>query len=140
MNFLVSLGDKGLDLVENHIEKALSKESIKMEANEITIKTEITDTIKMEVSDINENKDQLMEEDTKVSLKRPATEDIVESECKKPHLITNMNGSASVGGVDSPAPESVSSSNGDEAPATVRKLIWFYRVIHIYLSFIRELL
>lgn len=103
--FYFFLGDRGLDLVENHIEKALSKESIKME-----------------VSDINENKDQQsMDEDTKISLKRPASEDIVESESKKPHLVvtTNMNGSASVGGVDSPAPESVSSSNGDDGPATV---------------------
>lgn len=100
--FVSFLGDRGLDLVENHIEKALSKESIKME-----------------VSDINENKDQPMEEDTKASLKRPASEDIVESESKKPHLATNMNGTVSIGGVDSPAPESVSSSNGDDAPATV---------------------
>lgn len=134
MNFLVSLGDKGLDLVENHIEKALSKESIKMETNEITLKHEIVD-VKMEEIDINENKDQHMEQDTKVSLKRPATEDIVETECKKPHLVTNMNGSASVGGVDSPAPESVSSSNGDEAPATVRKIVffWFCRVTSFFI-------
>lgn len=120
MNFVVTLGDKGLDLVENHIEKALSKESIKMETNEITIKTTDTTSIRMEIGDINENKDQLMEEqqEVKISLKRPATDDI-EFESKKPHLATNMNGSASVGGVDSPAPESVSSSNGDEAPATV---------------------
>lgn len=109
-----------MDLVENHIEKALSKESIKMETNEMTIKTEIPET-KMEVSDINESKDRPIEEDTKIPLKRPATDDIVESESKKPHLVTSMNGSASIGGVDSPAPESVASSNGDEAPATVRK-------------------
>lgn len=95
-----------------------------MEVNEITVKQEITtQTIKMEISDINENKDQLMEEETKVSLKRPASEDIVESESKKPHLATNMNGSVSAGSVDSPAPESVASSNGDEAPATVSETI-----------------
>lgn len=113
-----------MDLVENHIEKALSKESIKMETNEITVvKTELIDDIKMEIDDI---KEEPTDENTKVSLKRPATEDIVESECKKPYLATNMNGSASVGGVDSPAPGSVSSSNGDEAPATVRKYLCFF--------------
>lgn len=98
-------GDKGLDLVENHIEKALSKESNKMETTD------------------SSEKDQPMEEDTKVSLKRPASEDIVESESKKPHLTTNMNGTSNVSGTDSPAPESVSSSNGDDAPATVCFLI-----------------
>lgn len=77
------IGDKGLELVENHIEKALSKE--------------------------NNTNDSSMENNAN---KRRATDDIVESEAKKPHLSTNnvsVNGSA-----DSPAPDSVSSSNGGE--------------------------
>ena len=72
-----------LDLVENHIEKALSRE---------------TDN----------------HEDEKKTLKRPASDEIAESEPKKAKV--NVNGSA---GADSPAPDSVSSSNGDEGTATV---------------------
>ncbi|XP_064215038.1 AT-rich interactive domain-containing protein 2 isoform X4 [Tribolium castaneum] len=72
-----------LDLVENHIEKALSRE--------------------------NEN-----HEDEKKSLKRPAHDEIVESEPKKAKL--NVNGSA---GADSSAPGSVSSSNGEESSTQV---------------------
>ncbi|XP_044254837.1 AT-rich interactive domain-containing protein 2 isoform X3 [Tribolium madens] len=72
-----------LDLVENHIEKALSRE--------------------------NEN-----HEEDKKSVKRTASEEIVESEPKKAKL--NVNGSA---GADSPAPDSVSSSNGDESSTQV---------------------
>lgn len=90
------IGDKGLELVENHIEKALSKELSKNEVHEV------------------ENKNQA-DSDAKQGIKRPSTEEIAEPECKKPHL-TTVNGSASA---DSPAPESVSSSNGEEGPATV---------------------
>lgn len=90
------IGDKGLELVENHIEKALNKELSKGEVQE------------------TEGKEQI-EPEVKQGVKRPSTDEIVESECKKPHLSV-INGSASA---DSPAPESVSSSNGDEGPTTV---------------------
>lgn len=73
-----------LDLVENHIEKALSRDP--------------------------EN-----HEEEKKGIKRPANEDINDCEPKKAKV--NVNGSA---GSDSPAPDSVSSSNGgDEGAATV---------------------
>lgn len=85
------IGDKGLELVENHIERALNKEN---NTNEMSMET------------------------SNSSNKRRASDEIVESEPKKPHLTANsvsVNGSA-----DSPAPDSVSSSNGDEvAPSTV---------------------
>nr|QYV43162.1 Brahma associated protein 170 kD [Colaphellus bowringi] len=78
-------GEKTLDLVENHIEKALlSRESIN-------------------------NQQQ--------SLKRAASEELNEIEPKKPALASNVNGSSLM--VDSPAPDSVSSSNGEEGPSTV---------------------
>lgn len=88
------IGDKGLELVENHIEKVLSKEP------------NTTEDVPMENADESE----------KLTLKRSANDDIVESDPKKPHLVaTNLNGNA-----DSPAPDSVSSSNGDEgATSTV---------------------
>lgn len=72
-----------LDLVENHIEKALSRET--------------------------EN-----HEEDKKGIKRPASDEIIETEPKKMKM--NVNGSA---GADSPAPDSVSSSNGEESSATV---------------------
>lgn len=91
INKELRLGEKGMDLVENHIEKALSKDPNK--------------------NDINDK-----ESDSKQGIKRSASDDIAEVECKKPLLSSNINGNASA---DSPAPESVSSSNGDEPPATV---------------------
>ncbi|KRT80635.1 hypothetical protein AMK59_6340 [Oryctes borbonicus] len=88
------LGEKGLDLVENHIEKVLSKEN---NMNEM----DTTGTNSLDKSnDLN-----------KQALKRSASEDLSEPEAKKIHL-SNVNGNA-----DSPAPESLSSSNGgDEQP------------------------
>ncbi|XP_018568229.1 AT-rich interactive domain-containing protein 2 isoform X2 [Anoplophora glabripennis] len=103
------LGEKTLDLVENHIEKALlSRDNDPDKYEEVEIKTEIKQEIEIEETS----------EKMCLSLKRPATEEIVESEPKKLMLTANnINGSSMA---DSPAPESVSSSsNGDEAPATV---------------------
>ncbi|KAJ8964238.1 hypothetical protein NQ314_005037, partial [Rhamnusium bicolor] len=92
------LGERALDLVENHIEKALSRD------NDIHIDRCI-------------ESDRRLEESTeKFNLKRSASEEIVESEPKKLLLSSNVNGSSKA---DSPAPESVSSSNSDEAPTTV---------------------
>lgn len=107
------LGEKALDLVENHIEKALSQENKPEKFEEAQIKAEVI--IKQEHAseiEVEEVTDKVC-----LNLKRPATEEIVESEPKKLMLTTNnINGSSTA---DSPAPESVSSSNGDEAPATV---------------------
>lgn len=89
------IGDKGLELVENHIEKALSR----------------SDTTQQEL----EGSKAPTDGDVKQGVKRPSTEEIADTECKKPHL-SAVNGSASA---DSPAPESVTSSNGDEGPTTV---------------------
>lgn len=105
---------QGLELVENHIEKALSKD----------LKTEIETKMEMEIkSDVLDVKMEVCEESNAEevkpqAMKRPAADDIVESECKKPHLsiTSNLNGNI---GADSPAPESVTSSNGDEGVATV---------------------
>lgn len=115
INKELRIGDKGLELVENHIEKALS--GTRCESEEV---------------------------DTKQGVKRCATEDIADTETKKPLLAANVNGNS---GVDSPAPESVASSNGDEAPATVSTGRWFSLLLsvililhllktHIYLFFI----
>ncbi|KAJ8922596.1 hypothetical protein NQ315_007626 [Exocentrus adspersus] len=121
------LGDKALDLVENHIEKVLSRENEPEKYTEIAIKTEpeIKTEIKSEIQ-ITEieikQESEIKLEDTEglvnISLKRPATEDISESDPPKKCMLSanNINGSSTA---DSPAPESVSSSNGDEAPATV---------------------
>ncbi|RZC36970.1 AT-rich interactive domain-containing protein 2, partial [Asbolus verrucosus] len=87
------LGDRSLDLVENHIEKALSRDNDHHD---------------------NGTEKKIEESDKKRGVKRPASEDSSESESKK--IKVNVNGSA---GADSPAPESVSSSNGDEGTATV---------------------
>ncbi|XP_017768593.1 PREDICTED: AT-rich interactive domain-containing protein 2 isoform X3 [Nicrophorus vespilloides] len=84
------IGDKGLELVENHIDKVLCKD-----ANE------------------NNKVNEMKVEDK--SLKRPATDDLADTETKKPHLTNNLNGTSSA---DSPAPDSVSSSNGEEGTVT----------------------
>ncbi|KAK9720447.1 RFX DNA-binding domain [Popillia japonica] len=89
------LGEKGLDLVENHIEKVLSKEN---NMNESSIDTSGT-------NNLDKNNDV-----SKQTLKRSASEELSEPDAKKIHL-SNVNGNA-----DSPAPESVSSSNGDDQP------------------------
>nr|XP_023020403.1 AT-rich interactive domain-containing protein 2 isoform X1 [Leptinotarsa decemlineata] len=97
------LGEKSLDLVENHIEKALSRD----------IKQEIDVKQDMDIEEI-QIKDQPLEKVTK--LKRSASDELVEIEHKKPLLSSNVNGSSMA---NSPAPDSVSSSNGDEGPSTV---------------------
>lgn len=78
------LGDRTLDLVENHIEKVLSR-------------------------DHNDFQDE-----EKKGLKRPASTELHEPDLKKPKI--NINGST---GAESPAPGSVTSSNGDEGATTV---------------------
>lgn len=85
---------ESMDLVENHIEKVLRE---------------------------NENKPDILKSEDSVeivttSLKRSASDEIMEVEAKRPLLSSNVNGSSSV---NSPDPDSVSSSNGDETSATV---------------------
>ncbi|CAH0561488.1 unnamed protein product [Brassicogethes aeneus] len=79
------LGNRtGLDLVENHIEKALRDSECH------TVKSE---GIKIDVDeDVIEEHVISIDEDKKLSLKRAATEEIVELESKKP-LLSNVNGS-----------------------------------------------
>lgn len=162
------IGEKGLELVENHIDQALklkdeseSKENIGVNdginLNDGGIKLELNDKmelkaggVKMDLNagkmdlkiDLNPGKMEMnsvkaemnsikmessvgskmeldgsikLEEDIKQGVKRSASDD-GEFESKKPHLaVNNINGNA-----DSPAPDSVSSSNGDnEVTGTV---------------------
>lgn len=119
------LGDKSMDLVENHIEKVLNRDSsennvVKNEIStedEVYIKTETDiDENEMVADDIYKKTEIGLRNDEKVCLKRSASEEIIEINAKKPLLSTNINGSL----VDSPPPSSVSSSNGDDStPATV---------------------
>lgn len=120
------LGDKSLDLVENHIEKVLNRDTSENNVivkNEIVTEDEVylkTDNIaknEMVAADVYIKQHEIgLRSDEKVTLKRSASEEIIEINAKKPLLSTNINGSL----VDSPPPSSVSSSNGeDSTPATV---------------------
>lgn len=111
------IGDKGLELVEkmemfdkvvllenaneNHVDK------LQMQTNENLVNNVDKDIKGAEASNARGAEE-------KTGVKRSATDSIVESDAKRPHLANNVNGSIGVG---SPAPDSVSSSNGDE-PAT----------------------
>lgn len=94
----LKLSSERSDLLENHIEKALIREDdvklkeVKLE--EVEIKEEILDT---------------------KGIKRRASEDLDEVDVKKPHLIANVNGTASN---DAQAPDS-SSPNGEDRPSSV---------------------
>lgn len=95
-----ALGGKekaAVDLLDNHIEKALSRDN---DANNSNSATSTNNSI--------------ISEKDKPNLKRPATDEIVDSEPKK-----SCTSSNNINGADSPAPDSVSSSNGDEPTATV---------------------
>ncbi|XP_049826034.1 AT-rich interactive domain-containing protein 2 isoform X3 [Aethina tumida] len=123
------LGDKtGLDLVENHIEKALrdsdchiKHEEPKLEDVPTTNSSENkVDDVPMSDAEIKQEDgtnvgDALIETKPKINLKRAASDEIVECDSKKPLLSANVNGSRNP---DSPAPDSVSSSNGEEAAST----------------------
>lgn len=100
------IGEKGLELVENHIEKALSKET---NTNDKTADSNPNNTTK---------KPDLSDAEIKQGVKRPANDDVIEVEPKKPHLSNNnVNGTLNA---DSPTPDSVSSSsNSEEASGTV---------------------
>lgn len=109
------LGDKSLDLVENHIEKVLSRDNIDIKSelviNEPLIKNEIIEGevyLKREIMEVNV----LPLKEEKNPLKRSASDEIIEIDAKKPLLSANINGSASV---DSPPPDSISSSNGEDS-------------------------
>lgn len=115
------LGDKSLDLVENHIEKVLSRDS-----NESIMRKEIVDAEILVKNELVEGKvfvkneivknEVVLKIEEKSALKRSASEELIELDAKKPLLSANINGSS----IDSPPPDSVSSSNGeDSTPATV---------------------
>ncbi|KAG5882100.1 hypothetical protein JTB14_016864 [Gonioctena quinquepunctata] len=105
------LGEKTMDLVENHIEKALSRDAgCNIESARLPVCMEMKQEIKLEDIEVKE------EPSEKPTLKRSASEELMEIEPKKPLLSANVNGSVTAG---SPAPDSVSSSNGEEGPSTV---------------------
>ncbi|XP_057671699.1 AT-rich interactive domain-containing protein 2 isoform X8 [Diorhabda carinulata] len=97
------LGEKAMDLVENHIEKALSRE------NENNADTKMEIDIKEDIV----SKEEVHRE--MVGIKRSASEEMMEIEAKRPLLSSNINGSSTAA---SPAPDS-SSSNGDDGPSRV---------------------
>lgn len=111
------IGDKGLELVDNHISKILSKEnnSPNVESKEVSVivqPEETTRTIIEQNSVMSDdgvivNENAMDTSDIKLTNKRPAEDDIAEVEVKRPAL---ANGNA-----DSPKPESVDSSNGDDS-------------------------
>lgn len=98
LNKDLKLSSERSDLLENHIEKALIRE------NDIKV-----EEVKLE--DVEIKQETL---DTK-GIKRRASEDLDEVDVKKPHLIANVNGTASN---DLQAPDS-SSPNGEERSSTV---------------------
>ncbi|XP_056631017.1 AT-rich interactive domain-containing protein 2 isoform X5 [Diorhabda sublineata] len=97
------LGEKAMDLVENHIEKALSRE------NDNNADTKMEIDIKEDIV----SKEEVHRE--MVGIKRSASEEMMEIEAKRPLLSSNINGSSTAA---SPAPDS-SSSNGDDGPSRV---------------------
>lgn len=92
----------GLELVENHIEKAL--------------KTATADDTIVIRDDSSSDAVEFVE--SRQGTKRPAGDDPSEPEPKKPHLVTN-NVNGSITSVDSPAPDSACSSTEEEGTATV---------------------
>lgn len=98
LNKDLKLNSEKSDLIENHIEKALSE-----------IKTEVSD-IKLEPMDSVEQTTELV----KQGIKRHATEQISDIDEKKP-LLSNINGSA---GIDLQAADS-SSNSAEDRPSTV---------------------
>lgn len=111
MNGLVGkelrIGEKGLELVDNHISKILNKENSvncdEKDVDERTLENSVSE-VKEEPVDVS---------DVKVGMKRPAEDDISEVEPKRQAVISSVIVSNGVG-ADSPKPESVASSNGDE--------------------------
>ncbi|XP_066154556.1 AT-rich interactive domain-containing protein 2 isoform X2 [Euwallacea fornicatus] len=83
------------DLLENHIEKALSRDKVRNEVEEVNMEVE-----EMKVEGVVEMKQ---------GMKRRASEDISEVDAKKAHVLTNVNGSS----------DPAESSNGEDRPSTV---------------------
>lgn len=105
----LKLGSERSDLLENHIEKALSRDhEIKIEIEDIKLEPPDED-IKPNVHDLT------LKIDSKQGHKRHATDQIFDAEAKKPYLSASINGSSSS---ELPAPDS-SSPNGDDRPSTV---------------------
>ncbi|XP_050307996.1 SWI/SNF nucleosome remodeling complex component isoform X6 [Anthonomus grandis grandis] len=104
LNKDLKLSSEKSDLLENHIEKALSRDNV-------DIKMEVEEVIKEEVIDIKEEVLDEEEVDSKQGIKRQATDEISGIEAKKAHLLTNVNGST--------GSSELSSANGDDRPTTV---------------------
>ncbi|KAL1509667.1 hypothetical protein ABEB36_004373 [Hypothenemus hampei] len=100
----LKLSSERLDLLDNHIEKALSRDNNEMRVEiEQHQEEETVVELKIEEPDVS---------DTKQGLKRAPSDPTAEVEAKKPHL-ASVNGS---GSVNSQPPDS---SNGEERPSTV---------------------
>lgn len=95
----LKLGNDKSDLLDNHIEKALSRDNVE---------------IKIEIDEVKLEEPKLEPVDIKQGIKRHAMDQIIDVDAKKPHLSTNINGSSN----DSQAPDS-SSPNGDDRPTSV---------------------
>lgn len=116
------IGDKGLELVDNHISKILSKEnsSPNIDSKEVSVIVSSEDSRTSDITNsVNsvKNEDSMDTSEVKLGVKRPAEDDISEIDCKRPAVIVsnNINGSITA---DSPKPESVS-SNDECANASV---------------------
>ncbi|GLV39949.1 bicoid stability factor [Carabus blaptoides fortunei] len=121
------IGDKGLELVDNHINKILNKDNnASVESKEVSVivssENNGSDTVRT-CQELNNSvsacNNKTSGTDVKLAVKRPAEDDISDVEAKKrnlqsPSVIVTNN----VNGVDSPKPDSLD-SNGDDSGANV---------------------
>ncbi|CAG9819624.1 unnamed protein product [Phaedon cochleariae] len=117
LNGTLGKESKSVDLVENHIEKALNRDG-GGHAGVKAVEEEEVIEIKEEVIEIKEEVIEIKEEPLeKPSLKRSASDDLMEVEPKKP-LLSTVNGSTTAAAASTDPPDS-SSSNSEEGPSTV---------------------
>ncbi|XP_044737524.1 AT-rich interactive domain-containing protein 2 isoform X2 [Chrysoperla carnea] len=130
MNGVLRIGDKGLELVENHIEKVLmSKESSiinKIQDNESKGVSVIVDSNELNRTAVlvtTTQQDLSMQVDSSNNiqspLKRPATDEPEDVQVKRPHLSSVIVSNTSINGnvttpVDNINTDTVDSSNGDD--------------------------
>ncbi|CAH1968880.1 unnamed protein product [Acanthoscelides obtectus] len=108
----LKVGEK--DLLENHIEKALNRDSENDKYIEIKIEDESTDEITLKEEPLTYTDIEMIDQpEIPSNLKRSLSDEALDGKSKK--AMFSMNGNSNS---DSPNPDSVSSSN-DEAPATV---------------------
>lgn len=78
------IGEKGLELVDNHISKLISKENNSTNTETQQIPSQVPP----------ESTQPVQNEEIKTGVKRPAVDDISEIDAKKPALPNSINGSA----------------------------------------------